>query len=449
MRLFLAILFALPLSALAAPTGAEALLIVTGDQHSAYDRTAQFVGLVDRLRQENPALPVVVLLDGDTLEYGNVIARRSHGAADFAEFAALAQRGPTVLNLGNHDPEFYDVADTVRRVTATGVKVISNITNRADGRPFASASVVLPLGHEPVVIVGVTTEHLATYRVAVRPSLDLANPVVWAKANFPTLLRQAPLQIVLSHAGLAADREMLPLVPDGTLFSGAHDHLRFIQDFDRTRYFHSGAWNEFATLAWLCRDPHGEPRWVLEQVRIPADGPADPAVAAAVAKAREEFSQPEDRQVLGRLPAALTPPEAARYAARALRDAAGVDAAFIGNTTFGGGLPAGEVNRLAFDACVRFDGTVYVAEVDGARLQALLAAANQGPETPFAQRHGEFNHAAGPERVDPAKRYRIATTDWGMKNSANYFGAPALTWTEQPGLRFKAAVAAALAAEGK
>ena len=122
-----------------------------------------------------------------------------------------------------------------------------------------------------------------------------------------------------------------------------------------------------------------------------------------------------------------------------------MDAAFIGNTTFGAGLPAGGVTRAEFDSCVRFDGTICTAEVSGGRLQQLLAAANQGPDTPFEQRHGEFCFAAGPGAIDPAKTYRIATTDWGMKNSARYFGEPVIAWSELPTLKVKVAVLAGLA----
>jgi hypothetical protein len=79
-------------------------------------------------------------------------------------------------------------------------------------------------------------------------------------------------------------------------------------------------------------------------------------------------------------------------------------------------------------------------------LQQLLAAANETVDTPFAQRRGEFCWADGPVAIDPARRYRIATTDWGAKNTARYFGEPALVWSEQSGLRLKAAVRQALAA---
>lgn len=437
-------LFFVATSLWAAPAGAEALVLVLGDQHSAYERTAQLVATVDRLKAENPKLPMAVLLDGDTLEYGNQLANRSAGAIDFAMYDALARRAPTILNLGNHEPEFYELDETVRRIQATGVTVVSNIVNRATGQPFAPASTKLKLGSHEAVVVGVTTDRLSTYRVAVRPSLDLADPVVWAKQNFPAILGSAPVKIVLSHAGLTADRGMFPFVPDGTLFAGAHDHVRFVHPIGRTVYFHSGSWNQILSLGWLCRDAAGAMHWEVEQVEVVRSTPPDAALAAVIAEVRAKFGDPVNSEVVGRSPGEMTTAEAGRFVAHAVRAKTGVDAAFVGNTTFGSGLPAGDVLRRQFDSCVRFDGTLFMAEIDGARLQQLLAGANQGPNTPFADRRGEFSFADGPEKIDPAARYRIVTTDWGARNTARYFGEPALVWQEQPSLKLKALALEAL-----
>jgi 2',3'-cyclic-nucleotide 2'-phosphodiesterase (5'-nucleotidase family) len=419
------------------------LLVVMGDQHSAYERTAQFVGLVDQVRAKYPGVPLAVLLDGDTQEHGNVIARRSHGAVDFAMFRALARRAPTYLNLGNHDPEFYDVAETVRRVRETGVVPISNLRERGTGNYFTDPAATLKLGAREFALVGVTTDRLATFRVAVRPGLDPADPVAWARDNLAALSAGRPL-IFLSHAGLEADRELLALVPDGTLFAGAHDHLRFTHQQGRTVYFHSGSWNRHATLARLEREPDGALRWKVKQVAITDNCPADTTLADFIAQIRAEHGTAEDFAPVGWLGSALKLSEAQRFVCEAVRRAAGVDAVFIGNTTFGTGLPAGEIPRLAFDACVRFDGAIFVTEIDGVRLRELLARANQGPDTPFAERQGDFLAAAGPESVAPDRHYRIATTDWGAKNTARYFGPAPLAWKELPDVKLKAAVLAAL-----
>jgi 2',3'-cyclic-nucleotide 2'-phosphodiesterase (5'-nucleotidase family) len=283
--------------------------------------------------------------------------------------------------------------------------------------------------------------------VQLRPELDLADPVVWAKQNLPALLKDAELPILLSHAGLKADRAILPLAPDSTLFAGAHDHLRFIHREGRTVYFHSGSWTDGFSLASLHSDAAGNHRWTVEQFPITATDPADPELAALIQKISAQHLMPEDLAVLGRNPtsAALAPAEAARFVVAALRTAAGADAAVIGATTFGAGLPAGEITRFALDACVRFDGTIFIGEITGAELAAILEKSNQDPATPFAARRGENLIAVGPTvPLDPTRRYRLATTDWAAKNARTYFGSETLGFVEQPTLHLKAIATTAL-----
>lgn len=422
-----------------------AIVLVAGDMHSAYERTAQFVARVDRVRAENPGVPVAVLIDGDTFELGNAVAKRSSGAIEFAMFAALASRVPTIVNLGNHEPEFYAVAETVAKISATGVTVLGgNILNPSNHQPYAPATTRLKLGAREATVVGITTDRLSTFRVAVRPELDLADPVVWAKQNLPALLKDASLPIVLTHTGLKADRAILPLVPDGTLFAGAHDHLRLVHRDGRTVYFHSGSWTEFISIARLHVDASGRTQWDVEQLRLSPDDSVDEKLAALVRATMTQHLTPEEAGVVGRTARALGPTDAARFAVSAAKTAASADAAMIGATTFGAGLPAGEVSRFALDACVRFDGPLFVAEVDGSWLKKLMVRANQGPDTPWAERAGENLVAVAPAAIDPAKHYRFVTSDWAVKNAKNYFGDDAPAFTEQPALRLKAAVIAAL-----
>lgn len=426
---------------------AEALFVAIADQHSAYDRTAQFVARVDRVKAENPGVPLAVLVNGDSLELGNVVAQRSSGTIDLAMFAALARLAPTVVNLGNHEPDLHAVPEIVEKLRATGVVVIGNLRDRTTGELFAPASARLQLGAIDVVVAGVTTDQLSQYRAAVRPSLDLAVPAVWAREKFPGIFDAAPpraAKIVLSHAGLRLDRGMFPHVPDGTLFAGAHDHARFVERLGHTVYFHSGSWNGHFSLVRLRRASAGAPEWAIEQPALRASDPADPELEKRIRETAARHLTADDLAPVGRLPAELARVDAARFVVAAVRTAAGVDAAFVGNTTFGDGLPAGEISRVALNACVRFDGTICVAEVTGERLRALLARANQGPETPFAEREGESLFAVGPEAIDPAKTYRMATTDWGMKNRGRYFGTEELVFVERPELRLKAVVAEAL-----
>jgi 2',3'-cyclic-nucleotide 2'-phosphodiesterase (5'-nucleotidase family) len=444
MRPIFAALFLALLGTAPAADRPEAIVLVTGDMHSAYDRTAQFVARVDRVKGENPGVPLAILIDGDTFELGNAVARRSEGAVEFALFAALARRAPTVLNLGNHEPEFFAMAETVARVRAAGVLVVGgNARDRATGRPFAADSVRVKLGAREAVVVGLATDRLSTYRVAVRPSLDLSDPVVWGQQNLPALFKDAVLPILLTHTGVKVDRVLLPLVPDGTLFAGAHDHLRFVHRAGRTVYFHSGSWTDFVSIARL-RPTAAGLTWDVAQERITAEDPADATFAALVRETMAKYLTPEETAVVGHTGGALGPTDAARFVVEAARRAAGVEAAAIGGTTFGAGLPAGDVSRFALDACVRFDGTLFVGELSGAQLQKILARANQGPDTPFAAREGENLIMTAPAAIDPDRRYRLVTTDWGARNAKNYFGDAAPPFVERPELKLKAAVIRAL-----
>lgn len=428
------------------PAGAEAVVFITGDQHSAYERTAQLVALIGDIRAENASLPALILLNGDTLEHGNPVALASKGAIDFAMFTALARLAPTYLNLGNHEPEFFDLADTVKRIEATGVKVVGNITDRATGQLFAPATLSLTLGAYDVTLVGLTTDRLATYRVAVQPSLDLADPVVWAKARFPEIFtEQKTLPVILSHAGLVADRAILPLAPDGSLFAGAHDHLRLTHTTGRTVYVHSGSWNEYLTVAWLYHDEEKRAHWDVQQIPVDAAGAGDAALTELIRTTTAQTLTPEARQIIANLPQAIAPAEATAFATRAVRLAAGASAAVIGNTTFGGGLPAGEVSRYAFDACVRFDGALMLAEVTGEQLQHIKARANPGPDTPFEQRTGEYLVGDFPSEIDPAKTYRLVTNDWVVRNQKAYLGDETIAFKTIPKLRLKPLVQQALA----
>lgn len=430
------------------PVGADALFIVIGDQHSAYARTAQFVAQVDRTITENPHTPLAVLINGDLFEQGNVIARRSAGAIDFAMLTALAHRAPTVVNLGNHESEFYDVATSVARLEATGVEVVGNLADRITGKLFARPAVTLHLGRTEVVIAGLTTDLLSQYRAAVRPTLDLSHPAMWAQEKFPTLLAVAPVRIILSHAGLRLDREMFPFVPDGTLIAGAHDHARFSQALGHSLYFQSGSWNDHLSIVALRVAVDG-PHWSIKQREIRDTDPAEAKLSALITETTHSHLTAADGEIVGRTVRALPRAQAARWVVRAVRLAAGVDAAFIGNTTFGDGLPAGNILRMALDACVRFDGTIWIGEISGARLRALMEGSNQGPETPFEQREGEFMFADGPAEIDPAKRYQIATNDWGVTNQARYFGPETIEFRERAGLRLKSIVMRALSESQK
>lgn len=440
LQLSLALAAAGPTPVLAAPRRARVMML--SDLHSSYGRLAQLLAQVDRVIARDPS-PCLMLLNGDLFEAGNVVARRSQGVIDWAFLAALSKRCPVVFNLGNHDADLVDdLVKTVARAQALGITVLSDIDDARTGKLLAPSETTIDLGF-PVRVLGIATPALGTYPEAIRPTLRAPSPTAWARDELAKGAPVGGLLVLMSHAGLDADREILPLLPDGTLCVGGHDHLTLIHEMGRSRYVHPGAGGVNLSVATL--DPANLARPVrVEQIAIDADGPADKPLAALIAATMKANLTPAETEVVAHLPKALSLGDTGRKVAAIMAKAADADIGFIGHTTLGAGLPAGEVTQYAFDAAVRFDGGLMVATVDAATARAILARGNQDGGVPFDRRTGDSLYGA-PDAPPTKAWVRIVTTDWCARHQASYFGREDLAFTAAPGLRLKAAVKSALA----
>jgi 2',3'-cyclic-nucleotide 2'-phosphodiesterase (5'-nucleotidase family) len=425
-----------PVLAQAAPA---ARLIVLSDLHSAYERSAQLLAAVGAEVASSPA-PAAILVNGDVFELGNVVATRSAGVADWLLLRKLAALAPTVLNIGNHEPDFAnDLAGVVKQARDIGVRVVSNIVDARTGASYADAAAVLALGDLPISLVGIATSAINTYPKATREQLQIPDPATWAIDKLPAYLGEGGLAVVLSHAGVVADRAILPVLTAGGLLIGGHDHLLIDHAESATRYVHTGSWSNMFTVIDIAADRALSTR----RVAVSLEGIVDEELAALIAATIAEHLTDEERAVIGSSDTPLTLGETARFAAASLAAAGGGDVGFIGHTTFGTGLPQGEISKYVFDSVVRFDGKVMTAEVDQATLDAILARSNQEGDIPLAARTGDFLYAA-PE-ASGKDRYVIVANDWSAVNQKAYFGREDLVFTEIPNLSVKAIVAAALA----
>lgn len=425
-------------------TGADLLLIAMSDLHSAGERAAAVLGAVDAALAANRGVETLILLNGDAFERGNAVALRSGGAADWAFLSALRRRAPVVLNIGNHETALLDdLAEVVRRAQAADLIVLTNLRDRRTGAPFAEASAEIPLrGGRRLRVAGIATDEAMTYRQAVRETLDIPAPVAWARQNLQGLLAGADAAVVLSHAGVAADRAILPLLPDGALMIGGHEHLRFGHAQGATRYLHTGSWNRFVMLAGVAFG-RGAPAIAAREIGIEPGVAEDPAHAATWREVLAAHSAPEDLEVVLRLPRALPLPGAARRACAAIAEATGSTIGLLGHTGFGTGLPAGDVTRLAWDAFLRFDGGLSRAEADAVALGAMAPRLNQDGDLPLAGRIGDFAYA---NTVPAAGPQRVAANSWVRGNAMRFLGTEALRFEGTPGLMLKTVVAAAFRA---
>ncbi len=427
------------LSGRAAAQAAPLAVFVFSDLHSGYERMAQTLAAVDRERARLGTTAALAVVNGDVFERGNAVALRSAGDLDFAFLAALAERMPTVVNLGNHETALLDdMALAVTALGQRGVSVVSNMRDRRTGRGFAAEKVRLTVAGRPVDAIGVATDEMMTYRQAPRAALDVPAPEAWAASTLPGLIEAGVATIVLNHSGVDGDRAILPRVPDGTLIVGGHEHLDFQHRAGASVLVHTGAWHRAFTLATMVP---GRPV-ALERIAVATDGPADAAFARRIAETMDRHLTDAEREVLARIGHGLDLSDAARRLVTAMAREGGGDVGVISHTSLGTGFGAGPVRRFDMDAFLRFDGALFRAEVPAELYRRVLERANQDGAFPFDRRTGDFVYA-GPS-ITPGASVRLVTNGWVRLNAQRYLGFADPGFVEIPDLRLRAVMTRAL-----
>ncbi|MCC5871864.1 MAG: bifunctional metallophosphatase/5'-nucleotidase [Gammaproteobacteria bacterium] len=430
------------------PPPAAIQIIHMADLHSAVDQYPGLLGTLNRLQAEDPATPRVILINGDLFEAGDPMAARSGGQLDWTLLERLRGFGPVVFNIGNHEFDLIDPEELVSRAAALDVHLVGNVA-LANGDSVAPPSVDVSIGGFSLRVVGVTTDQLATWPARLRDGLELTDPGVWIEQQWQRLTAGAENVVLASHAGLEADLAISKALASGPrplLFFGAHDHLLLEETVAGVPYVHSGSGAEHFTVASIRlsseRDTAGEPEVTL--TRMAARGPEDGAMAEAVQQLRDTTLTAAERRTVGRITEAMTLPAAARWASRQLQQDPELDAVFLNHTSFGAGLPAGDLSRYRFDRFLRFDNGLMQVQVDAATLRSIIDRASPQQAMPLAERSGDTLHGAWPE-PEEGRHYRLLTSDWIAlpANQTRYLGA-SFDFEPVPGTSIKARLLQAL-----
>jgi len=422
----------------------DAVLFTIADLHSPYARLPALLQTIRRLNAE-AAKPAALLLNGDIFELGNAVSVRSGGAADFAFLKALAAELPVIVNIGNHEPDTVgDLATFVALANAAGVEVISNLVDNRTGRFFAPVSTRFGLGGFSLAALGLATTNPFVYPQPSRDTLTFLDPAAFVASAYADARGEADVGLVMSHAGVTADKAFVDTLSAGTIVQGAHDHLTFSTERNGGPYFHGSSWGVELGVLDLARTSDG----VASSYRTVAIAPSggDAELADMIAGLKDEHLNGEDTAVLAEIDRDMTMHESILIAAEAVRDAADADVAVLGHTTFGAPLAKGPLTKYDFDAFIRFGGGISAVDISGRQLAQIVARGNQFMAETLEGRTGDYVHVAEMD-IDPARTYRFATNAWTGINQEAYLGTTDLSFEAVGDLELKSLVAAYLAAD--
>jgi 2',3'-cyclic-nucleotide 2'-phosphodiesterase (5'-nucleotidase family) len=407
---------------------------------------AEIATLIARERGAAPG-PVFLTFGGDLIS-PSLASSITEGAHMIGIFNAL---GTDVAVLGNHEFDFGPVV-TAQRIGESRFPWLGANVLGADGRPFggAVATVIRQAGPLRIGFAGVLTA--ATPRVSRAPGIDFTPELPALQAAAAALRAEgADLVVALTHLDLEQDREAQRL-PGIDLVLGGHDHDPaglLERDVLMLKAGSDAHWLGVVELAV----EHGEGRPArVTQVgwrMLPNVGtPPDPAIAPMVAEV-ETLLDGALGEPLARLAAPLdsrTATVRGREAAignlfaDALRAHLSADVALIN----GGGLrgnreyPVGHaLTRRDLVAEAPFGNVVMALELTGAELLQVLRNGvsrvedldgrfpqvsglrfSYDPRAPRDDRVREVTVGGAP--LDPARRYRLATTDYLRQGKDGY-----------------------------
>ncbi len=422
----------------------DLVLLNLADVHSAYDRLPQLLTLIREIKERQPQVPHVLLFNGDIFELGNVVAQRSKGAADYSFLRAISKEIPVIFNIGNHESDFMEHQEFVRRARGVGISVITNLYDRRSGLPYARTFTTIQLGERAVPVLGLAVNALTTYPKAVRDTLLPPDPVEFFQATYPALTAGAPFSIILSHAGVVPDKAILGALKGQNLVIGGHDHLHLKHETETALYLHNGFKGELLNVVNVKLTDKGV-NLTSQDYAVTDTLKGDNVLSGVIAAQQRLHLTPEDTAIVGRVSKAYSVQEAAQWAVETVRRVTGADIVAINHTSFGRGFKAGAVQRKDFNEFLRFDNKLVKTTIDAATLRDLLALANQHRGVPFEKLTGDFiyTNAVIPE---DGKIYTLVTVDFLAlpQNQPKYFGKSGMVFEQVAQLTSKAVLEAEL-----
>jgi 5'-nucleotidase/UDP-sugar diphosphatase len=392
-----------------------------------------------RAAAEASGADTLLFVAGDILQ-GTPMSTAFRGEPDFA----LLQRfGVTAMALGNHEFDF-GVPNLEERMGQVDFPILAANVRRQDGSLFAgdTVTVTTPRHGLRVAVLGLVT---ADTKVTTHPrnvaDLTFADEVETARRYVPRLAAESDMVVIVSHSGSWVDKR-LAAIPGVDLVVGGHDQKLLdpavmVRGVPVVQAFEWGEILGEAVFAGPRRSGDRGVRFVANRYqRVTPDLPEDPEVAAFVAGYRARLSDELGKVVTVssvRLDGDRVRDEETNLGnmvADAILQASGAEIGVINGGAIRASIEPGNVTLEHLMTALPFDNHVVIVELTGAEVLSMLRQSIVDPGAgAFLQvaglrvRHGsdgELTATVGDEPLDPARRYRLATSDFLVAGGDGY-----------------------------
>ncbi|AXJ00071.1 2',3'-cyclic-nucleotide 2'-phosphodiesterase/5'- or 3'-nucleotidase, 5'-nucleotidase family [Cyclonatronum proteinivorum] len=410
-------------------------VICLADLHSSHRHFPRILNFVSQLHQQSGERQLI-LINGDIFETSNKVASRSKGALEWYFLERLSKHAQVVVNLGNHEGGLEnDFSRVVERMRRLDIAVVSNIRNKADGSNLASTAITVTQNNQLLRIIGLSCSNPDTYQPIHRNTWHFPEPSQYLNEKLGSLLHNGAVHIVMNHDGFIADNEVLDKMPAGSVVLGGHDHLRAHLQTDSWLALHTAWGGHLCDIIEMSPRDGTNPRsYKITTVEFDDHIGEDTEMGQMIKTQEARHLNSTESATAGSFLQHTTPHAFISNTVNWFRRAAGTDAAFINNTTFGPVLPFGKVRFYDIDNTIRFDSSLFKAEVRGSQLKQIIKRANQFSNHKWEERTGEFVVGAFPNTIDPFKTYTIAVNDWVAKpgNQLAFLGIDGLSFEALP-----------------
>lgn len=310
------------------------------------------------------------------------------------------------MAFGNHEPD-YGFADFTRCRGELRYPVLSANTNG-----FQHYEVFTRHG----IRIGVFALAGPDFKSLVRmPELRFGDSIAAARDVVRALREDEHVDyvVMIGHEHTADDYALARAVPGIDLIFGSHSH----EKHELTRIDGTQTWfiAPYQYLTYISRVTVVFDKHRMSAIRgtlVPVDARMKPdqRIEARVAEMQRALeSDPQYAALfttIGTLDQALSLDALAAASLNAMRNTVHADAALSTISSYRQPLPPGPISLEVLRAAMPYDNEIVVCEMNGDALQKLLDAVERRKGS------DSFCYIARPEVIDPAKTYRVATTDY-------------------------------------